>query len=215
MSVSAEEVAKHNTDKDCWVIVGDQVLDVTEFLSEHPGGKKSIMMFAGKDATEEFDMLHDRKVIKKYGLDEVIQRCKCLSLCCALPLDPEPQSQKSPPSQSPEFGKQCPAVPLVCSVCGSSRYDLALIHCLSFCAMSVSAEEVAKHNTDKDCWVIVGDQVLDVTEFLSEHPGGKKSIMMFAGKDATEEFDMLHDRKVIKKYGLDEGTVVLKGTIKK
>eukprot|EP00439_Symbiodinium_sp_Y106_P000044 s13624_g1.t1 len=68
---------------------------------------------------------------------------------------------------------------------------------------------------DSDCWVIVGDQVLDVTAFLSEHPGGKKSIMMFAGKDATEEFDMLHDRKVIKKYGLDEGTVVLKGTIKK
>ena len=33
----------------------------------------------------------------------------------------------------------------------------------------------------------------------------------FAGKDATEEFDMLHDRKVIKKYGIDEGTVVLKG----
>ncbi|CAL1162659.1 unnamed protein product [Cladocopium goreaui] len=107
--------------------------------------------------------------------------------------------------------------------------------------MSVSAEEVAKHNTDKDCWVIVGDQVLDVTNFLSrsdadqfllqhvtmvlyflqtlyeagEHPGGKKSIMMFAGKDATEEFDMLHDRKVIKKYGIDEGTVELKGTIKK
>ena len=70
--------------------------------------------------------------------------------------------------------------------------------------MSVSAEEVAKHKTDKDCWVIVGDQVLDVTNFLADHPGGKKSIMMFAGKDATEEFDMLHDRKVIKKYGLDE-----------
>ena len=33
--------------------------------------------------------------------------------------------------------------------------------------MSVSAEEVAKHNSDKDCWVIVGDQVLDVTNFLS------------------------------------------------
>ena len=34
-------------------------------------------------------------------------------------------------------------------------------------AMSVSAEEVAKHNKDSDCWVIVGDQVLDVTNFLS------------------------------------------------
>ena len=37
--------------------------------------------------------------------------------------------------------------------------------------MSVSAEEVAKHNTDKDCWVIVGDQVLDVTNFLSRSDG--------------------------------------------
>ena len=34
-------------------------------------------------------------------------------------------------------------------------------------SMSVSAEEVAKHNKDSDCWVIVGDQVLDVTNFLS------------------------------------------------
>ena len=39
--------------------------------------------------------------------------------------------------------------------------------------------------------------------------------LMSPGKDATEEFDMLHDRKVIKKYGIDEGTVVLKGTLSK
>jgi cytochrome b involved in lipid metabolism len=56
---------------------------------------------------------------------------------------------------------------------------------------------------------------VSVDSLQGEHPGGKKSIMMFAGKDATEEFDMLHDRKVIKKYGIDEGTVELKGTIKK
>ena len=37
----------------------------------------------------------------------------------------------------------------------------------SVVSMSVSAEEVAKHNKDNDCWVIVGDQVLDVTNFLS------------------------------------------------
>ena len=41
------------------------------------------------------------------------------------------------------------------------------------------------------------------------------SRLMSPGKDATEEFDMLHDRKVIKKYGIDEGTVVLKGTLSK
>ena len=33
-------------------------------------------------------------------------------------------------------------------------------------------EEVAKHNTREDCWVIVGTDVLDVTKYLDEHPGG-------------------------------------------
>lgn len=33
-------------------------------------------------------------------------------------------------------------------------------------------------------------QVLDVTSFLSEHPGGELAILTFAGKDATEEFNM-------------------------
>ena len=39
----------------------------------------------------------------------------------------------------------------------------------------VSAEEVAKHNTDKDCWAIVGDQVLDVTNFVSTLAGRSPS----------------------------------------
>ena len=37
-------------------------------LKDHPGGKKAIMLYAGKDATEEFEMLHPPKVIKKYGI---------------------------------------------------------------------------------------------------------------------------------------------------
>lgn len=39
---------------------------MTSFLPDHPGGKKAILTFAGRDATEEFDMLHDRKVLPKY-----------------------------------------------------------------------------------------------------------------------------------------------------
>ena len=50
--------------------------------------------------------------------------------------------------------------------------------------------EVAKHNSKTDCWVVVDGQVLDVTSFLGEHPGGELAILTFAGKDATEEFNM-------------------------
>ena len=33
-------------------------------------------------------------------------------------------------------------------------------------------------------------------QFLPDHPGGEKAIILYAGRDATEEFNMLHDPKV-------------------
>merc|ERR1712137_341668 len=67
-----EEVAKHTTKGDCWVILNDKVLDVTNFLSQHPGGELAILTFAGKDATEEFDMIHPPDVVGKYAPDAII-----------------------------------------------------------------------------------------------------------------------------------------------
>ena len=58
-------------------------------------------------------------------------------------------------------------------------------------------EDIAKHNTKEDCWVAVNGLALDVTDFLENHPGGPKAILLYAGKDATEEFNMLHDKNVI------------------
>merc|ERR1712203_805337 len=66
------EVAKHTTKDDCWVVVSGQVLNVTKFLGEHPGGELAILTFAGKDATEEFNMIHPPDVIGKYAPDAVI-----------------------------------------------------------------------------------------------------------------------------------------------
>merc|ERR1712070_187316 len=67
-----EEVAKHNSKGDCWVVVAGQVLNVSNFLSQHPGGELAILTFAGKDATEEFNMIHPPDVIGKYAPDAVI-----------------------------------------------------------------------------------------------------------------------------------------------
>ncbi|KAL1921131.1 uncharacterized protein VTP21DRAFT_10847 [Calcarisporiella thermophila] len=71
-AISAEEVAKHNKEDDCWVIINGRVLDVTKFLPDHPGGKRAILIYAGRDATEEFNMLHKPDVIEKYAPEAII-----------------------------------------------------------------------------------------------------------------------------------------------
>jgi cytochrome b involved in lipid metabolism len=41
-------------------------------LKDHPGGKKAILLFAGKDASDEFNMLHKPDVIEKYAPETVV-----------------------------------------------------------------------------------------------------------------------------------------------
>lgn len=42
-------------------------------------------------------------------------------------------------------------------------------------------EEVAKHKHKRDCWIVIHGWVLDVTEFLEDHPGGSTIILDHAG----------------------------------
>jgi cytochrome b involved in lipid metabolism len=71
-----EEVAKHNKKEDLWVVVKGVVLDLTNWLDDHPGGPQALLNFMGRDATEEFEMLHDDEVIPKYAPEQVIGRVK-------------------------------------------------------------------------------------------------------------------------------------------
>lgn len=52
-----------------------------------------------------------------------------------------------------------------------------------------TANEVATHNKRSDCWLIINQNVYDVSRFLAEHPGGASSIMSYCGKEATEAFN--------------------------
>ncbi|KAI9499666.1 acyl-CoA dehydrogenase/oxidase [Zychaea mexicana] len=66
-----EEVKRHASEDDLWIIIDTVVYDMSRFIDMHPGGAFPILEFAGKDATEAFYGLHRQEVLQKYKRYEI------------------------------------------------------------------------------------------------------------------------------------------------
>ncbi|KAI8140103.1 cytochrome b5 [Fennellomyces sp. T-0311] len=75
-----EEVQKHNSPTDLWMIIHNKVYDITDFVQEHPGGEEVLIDETGKDATEAFeDIGHSdeaREMLEKYYIGEVDEKSR-------------------------------------------------------------------------------------------------------------------------------------------
>ncbi|MFQ5493636.1 MAG: cytochrome b5 domain-containing protein [Candidatus Dojkabacteria bacterium] len=60
---------------------------------------------------------------------------------------------------------------------------------------SISIEEVAKHKREDDCWEAIDGKVYDITDYISEHPGGVQSIIGPCGTEATGAWDGINGGK--------------------
>ena len=53
-------------------------------------------------------------------------------------------------------------------------------------------EEVRKHNTRHDAWMVLRGKVYNITRYLAFHPGSVEELMRAAGDDGTLAFDEVH-----------------------
>jgi len=53
--------------------------------------------------------------------------------------------------------------------------------------------EVAQHAIAADCWSVVNENVYDLTQWISAHPGGSGSIESMCGVDASTPFNNQHN----------------------
>jgi len=54
---------------------------------------------------------------------------------------------------------------------------------------TISKENIAKHSSKDDCWVVVNGNVYNVTSYIPNHPGGPQQIIPLCGGDAITAFD--------------------------
>lgn len=68
----------------------------------------------------------------------------------------------------------------------------------------ISLSEVKKHKNKKSLWIVLHNNVYDVTKYVEEHPGGEDALLEYAGKDGTLAFeDVGHSedaREVLRKF---------------
>ncbi|KAK4538577.1 hypothetical protein CDCA_CDCA18G4602 [Cyanidium caldarium] len=86
------------------------------------------------------------------------------------------------------------------TVHGSNIYQQALRNQVNQAAAmdgprKIRMEEVEKHRSEDDVWIVVKQRVYDCTHYLNDHPGGVAAIMMNAGADCTEDFEAIHSER--------------------
>jgi len=97
--LSMDEVAKHKTKDDCWVVLYGKAYDLTKFAKVHPGGAKLITDAAGMDATAQFDPIHPKDI-----MDKLLKPSLTMGVVDAATIKPEhiakpPEKHKAAPKK--------------------------------------------------------------------------------------------------------------------
>lgn len=70
----------------------------------------------------------------------------------------------------------------------------------SFRLYYYTRSEIKRHDTERSAWIVAGDDIYDVTDYVEHHPGGKYSIMKKIGGVVDCTQDMMFHSKSGQKY---------------
>ncbi|KAI9216893.1 acyl-CoA dehydrogenase/oxidase [Blastocladiella britannica] len=95
---SLDEVAKHKSATDAWIVVKDHVYDVTKFIAVHPGGRKILLKHIGTDATKPWLSFHNPAILETVGKKYLIGAVAGTDAAAASPAASGPSAAPSPAS---------------------------------------------------------------------------------------------------------------------
>ena len=152
-AITMADVAQHNSASDCWTVVDGNAYNVTDWISQHPGGPSVIKAMCGIDGSAAFDGQH--------------------------------------------AGQGRPAKELATFLLGAVAVDGAAAGAsptanASANGAGITMADVAQHNSASDCWTAVDGNAYNVTDWISQHPGGPGVIEAMCGVDGSGAFNGQH-----------------------
>jgi cytochrome b involved in lipid metabolism len=81
------------------------------------------------------------------------------------------------------------AAVLVLTGCGTAAPKSPVSPAAAQTKSGLTMAVVAQHNTASDCWLVINNNIFNVTSYIPIHPGGAKAITDYCGRDATAAFD--------------------------
>uniref|UniRef100_T1ITN5 Cytochrome b5 heme-binding domain-containing protein n=1 Tax=Strigamia maritima TaxID=126957 RepID=T1ITN5_STRMM len=79
-SARAEEVGRHKTKDDAWMIINKKVYNITDYVTTHPGGD-AILRFAGKDGTTAVQQQSAHKRVLNF-INQTLEKYYITDLSC-------------------------------------------------------------------------------------------------------------------------------------
>jgi cytochrome b involved in lipid metabolism len=155
-TLTSAVVATHNTQGNCWLIINNNVYDVTQYIPYHPGGTMQIVNNCGKESTSAFNTKGGGGSSHSASANSTLANYKIGALGSTTTTTPTPVP--AGPTPTPQ-------------------------------TVSLTSVVVATHNTQGNCWLIINNNVYDVTQYIPYHPGGVSRITTYCGKEASTAFN--------------------------
>ncbi len=160
VSLTNSEVSSHNTLSNCWLIISGNVYNVTSYLYQHPGGASAISPYCGKDGTTAFATKNKGSSHSSVA-NNLLNNYLIGTIGQLVVLAPSPTT----------------AVVIFVPTNTPVPQNLTL-----------TSSEVATHNTLQNCWMIISNNVYNITSYVYQHPGGSSILAQYCGREATTAF---------------------------
>jgi cytochrome b involved in lipid metabolism len=218
-SITRSELLQHSDPiNDCWIVLYDTVYDVTQYAPTHPGGSQYVTDYCGGNATREYTKQHPMKYIDIYLSSNTVKGILSTISTTASSNDTKGnvmshRTNGTATVNAPsEVVRNSPtASPVIKNVdTGSTSATATNVPTVEPTLGCISLNEVLLHSSISDCYYILYGYVYDMTNYIDEHPGGRRNIFQECGTDATQVYEtqkfhneqLLLDINAVELYGL-------------